>query len=353
MEILTMKKLLVLWAVTISFVSAMGITAIADENISESVVAEINDQLNNSIPNMNGYYIVEDESEFISGGVSNKGWHIEDGNGKKITQSYFRIGVLSGKLGLFQYSVPAGMTDSMQGVFKIEEGKEVCIIGERATTYRCVEAGDASFIFPVGSSNEYYDLNGNKIEELGLYLKKYNISLERDKWAEEAITCAWDWDFMPPNLGYNYRNNITRAEFCRLAVNAVNNSGIANIEVSKSPFSDVDDYYVSVAANLGIVSGMGNGKFEPERYITREEAAVLLCNIANLMGKANNVENVPKFADDNIFSDWSRSSIYKICGVKSHTNEGVMVGMGNNKFSPKSNYTREQAIVTIYRMLNV
>ena len=48
---------------------------------------------------------------------------------------------------------------------------------------------------------------------------------------------------------------------------------IMNVE---SPFSDIDDIYITTAYNLKIVSGTGNNKFAPENYITRQEAAVMI-----------------------------------------------------------------------------
>ena len=51
----------------------------------------------------------------------------------------------------------------------------------------------------------------------------------------------------------------------------------------ESPFSDVDDIYITTAYNLKIVSGTGNNKFAPENYITRQEAAVMINNLATIL----------------------------------------------------------------------
>ena len=319
-----------------------------------------------SIPYMKGCYIVDHiEETYIPETKGYSGYRIENEKGEPVTGDYMGIRIVSGKLGLFEGEVPAGMCSTEIHLFKIENGKTTRIADLWCPSYRCVEAGEASFFFGAYSNGKYYDLNGNRIEDLGVYLKPYGISLERDKWAEEAIIHAWESDFMPPNLGYNYRNAITRGEFCRLAITAVekkNNAlGYEDTEYKKvnisydlpSPFTDVDDCYINAAASLGIVKGVGGGRFEPDRPITRQEAAVLLCNLAKVIQLEEDVKKLPTFADDKAIEVWAKPSVYKICGMKAWNGDGygIMLGTGKNKFSPAEQYTREQAIVTIEKMV--
>ena len=309
------------------------------------------------VPGTDGIRLVEnaDTDWTESGNMLTGSYYLEDKNGKRLTEEYMYIEPISGKAGLYRYGVPAGHQSNWCGIFRLKDGQVNILVEAGPYIYLGIDCGEASFYFYQGTSGEYYDVNGNKIKDLGAYLKPYGISLARDKWAEEAIIDGTDCNYVPRNLLYNYRNNITRREYCHLAVAVYegkkgNYRGKAFTRDAKSPFTDVDDCYVSAAAELGIVSGMGNGKFEPDRPITRQEAAVLLCGLAKALERDTQVEKVKNFADDAAIADWAKPSVYKICGIKSESGNGVMVGVGNNKFSPATYYTREQAIVTAYRL---
>ena len=81
--------------------------------------------------------------------------------------------------------------------------------------------------------------------------------------------------------------NITRAEYCQIlmgAINALNAKG-------ESTFADVPStawYYnaVSVASQLGIVSGYGDGNFGPNDLITRQDMALMTYKTAKIMNKS-------------------------------------------------------------------
>jgi hypothetical protein len=111
----------------------------------------------------------------------------------------------------------------------------------------------------------------------------------------------------------------------------------------KKYFTDTDKEYINNAYELGIVSGVGNNKFAPDNSITRQEAAVMLNNLAELVN-ITDINNSEKFIDEKYFANWAKDSIYSI------SNKGIMLGTEENKFSPWMNYTREQAIATMLRL---
>jgi len=55
----------------------------------------------------------------------------------------------------------------------------------------------------------------------------------------------------------------------------------------------------------------------------------------------------PSFADNNTASSWASESIGRVQAA------GIMGGTGNNNFSPLAPYTREQSIITIYRLFEI
>lgn len=75
-------------------------------------------------------------------------------------------------------------------------------------------------------------------------------------------------------------SNITRAEFAQLVVNMMNHKNIATTMESASYFTDVADSPYKGAINLlykeEIISGTGNGTFEPNRNVRYTEACKML-----------------------------------------------------------------------------
>lgn len=79
-------------------------------------------------------------------------------------------------------------------------------------------------------------------------------------------------------------NKITRAEFTKLVIDMRGDSGVAQAEEKKGAdtiFSDVkaDHWasgYITVAVSDGIIAGMGDGTFAPEKNVTYAQAMKML-----------------------------------------------------------------------------
>jgi len=161
-------------------------------------------------------------------------------------------------------------------------------------------------------------------------------------WAAEQVNAAIAQGLVPANLQANYTQAITRAEFCALAV-ALYETVKGEI-AGRVNFTDTSDINVQKAASVGIVNGVGNNRFDPHATLTREMAAVMLANLAKAIGKP--FPNLTaRFADIGTAASWALDGIG---GVQA---AGIMSGTGDNRFSPKQPYTREQSIVTILRVL--
>lgn len=110
-----------------------------------------------------------------------------------------------------------------------------------------------------------------------------------------------------------------------------------------SSFSDVaadNDYlsYIEWAVKNKIVSGGGDGKFEPDRTVIREEMAVMMYNYANATGCVLPItREALTFADNLQISSWAKDP------VKALLQAGVVSCMGDNRFDPKGTATRAQA----------
>ena len=196
---------------------------------------------------------------------------------------------------------------------------------------------DNRFIGWRGKTLYYLDGTGNEVE-LPANADEYSAWAKPE--VEEARQDELGTIFHYPRL------DITRVDFCELAVNLYSKMSSVPENIPDAAFSDYEDNNVAVAAALGIVTGYEDGTFRPYAFITREEAATMLDRLYKSLGGTETAEGSKQYADDARFGDWSRDSIYTMQNI------GIMKGEENNEFHPDGGYTGEQAIVTIERMYN-
>lgn len=117
----------------------------------------------------------------------------------------------------------------------------------------------------------------------------------------------------------------------------------------QSAFSDVAQNayyapYVVWAAKYGITAGVGNGKFDPDGLIDREQMAVIFVRYFETFGvyyeTETKVTTVP--SDLETVSPWAREAVLKLWGT------GLLAGDGVN-FNPKGNASRAQAATLCMR----
>ena len=162
-------------------------------------------------------------------------------------------------------------------------------------------------------------------------------------WAEAGVIDAISRGLVPAQLQSNFSVAITRAEFSALAV-ALYES--VNGEIAgRVTFTDTNDVNVEKAAAIGIVSGVGDNRFNPHGTLNREQAAVMLARLAVALGRPLPTV-APTFADNGSISTWARDGVGQIQAA------GIMDGVGDNRFAPQDHYTREQSIVTVLRLID-
>lgn len=93
---------------------------------------------------------------------------------------------------------------------------------------------------------------------------------------------------------------------------------------------------VQWAAENGIVNGVGDGKYAPDRAITRQEMALMLMNYANFKSY-DMIENrsLPNFIDYNQIDLWAETAVRKL------SEAGVLNG-SDNEFMPKQDASRAE-----------
>lgn len=174
---------------------------------------------------------------------------------------------------------------------------------------------------------------------------------EPSAWAKEEVEAACELGLVPCHIIGKFKTDINREEFCEIAIELVKLAlnkdhdmvHMLNGDIA-SPFDDVDNKAVGWAQKLEIVTGVGDKKFEPKRGISRQEAAKMLYNICVKVLKMDKEAPKSNFADAESIADWAIEPVDYVLHKK------LMNGVGDNKFDPKGSYTREQAILTMYRL---
>ena len=173
-------------------------------------------------------------------------------------------------------------------------------------------------------------------------------------WASADIGSAVSAGIVPDALQNGYQKNITRKEFCQIIdamlrqelsdySGALYATGIS-YDAARAALTDTWDGAVINCYRFGIVDGVGNNKFSPNNSLTREQAAKILMGAAKTIGLSGSASAV-SWADASQISSWAVEGINYVVGA------GIMNGTGENRFGPQGMFTREQAIVTVYRMI--
>lgn len=175
------------------------------------------------------------------------------------------------------------------------------------------------------------------------------MDIDEDHWAWEEINDFINADIIDGymdedmNMTVKPNDNITRAQFTKILVNAL--SLEANGPAKK--FSDIKSSawyyeYVNTASSLGIINGNTNGTFSPNNNITRDQMTKM---IVLAFEKTVPFQNsaTQKFSD--VSKDyWAFDYINKASGAE------IVKGFGTT-FKPLNLATRAQAIVMIHRGL--
>lgn len=166
-------------------------------------------------------------------------------------------------------------------------------------------------------------------------------------WATEQVHAAIVAGLVPFSLQSGYTQPATRAEFAALAVALYETATDREVAIDRSiVFIDTMDINVHKAATLGIVGGVGENRFAPDDNLTREQAAVMLARLATVLDNPLPT-NPPTFADNNLISTWAINEVGQMQA------SSIMGGLGDNRFDPTGIYTREQSIVTIWRLYDL
>ena len=177
-----------------------------------------------------------------------------------------------------------------------------------------------------------------------------NPSSIENHWAKKAIMYAVDKNYFKDIADLNNfmpDKSLTRAEFVTIL------GRLANIDESKykdKVFNDINankyySPYIDWAYKNKIASGFGDGKFMPDKELSREEMCAFLSRFNKVHKINNKEENINiSFKDEKNISNWSKES------VKEMVRLGLIKGMDDGNFMPKEKLTRAQIAQVVFEI---
>ena len=179
-------------------------------------------------------------------------------------------------------------------------------------------------------------------------------------WAVIDVSNAVSWGIVPQSLMSDFNQSITRAEFADLVITTysffmggvIGSDDVPALEreiAERIPaFTDTNNLNVMISAYLGLITGVGDNRFDPYSSLTREQAAAISSRLTEII-----LAYPMQTASPVIFDDAYQISEWAACAVEKMQTMGIMSGVGENRFAPQATFTREQSIVTMLRIFDL
>ncbi|WP_261301757.1 family 43 glycosylhydrolase [Paenibacillus andongensis] len=203
-----------------------------------------------------------------------------------------------------------------------------------------------------------YDPESGKITFITTHFSRYAVTYVNDSfsdinnylWAKRAIEVMASKGVINGVAADRFApdSNITRADFVFILVKALGLSAKTD-----SNFAGVrqDAYYtdaLAVAKKLGIATGVGDNRFNPDEKISRQDLMILIDRAMKINKKELAAGSDADLAQ---FEDHASVAPYAVQSVSILIKNGIVTGDGA-KINPLGNATRAEAVVLIYRIYN-
>lgn len=158
-------------------------------------------------------------------------------------------------------------------------------------------------------------------------------------WAEEALSWGREASISQEFLS-EPEETVTRGMAAQLLYEAAGKPAVSG----ECPFTDVSGDNadaVTWAAEQGYLTGVGDGKYEPARSVTRQEFAAILWRRAGSPGTA--VQGLDQFRDAGAVGEWARTPVLWAMQA------GIMTGRGQDQLAPTGTITVAEALAMLER----
>jgi Tfp pilus assembly major pilin PilA len=268
------------------------------------------------------------------------GWVNLETNGKYDNEEWGSTGGGGGHLDVFLENPVPGKPNTFYITADLEDegGMTETVIKSRTYSYKL------QFCY------SYYDEDGNLGEVYSpwsnvLSSKSDSYYKGASDWARDELDKAAAYGLITERIRGDMSAKITREEFAEIAVKLYEKYTGQTATAGTASFTDTTNPEILKAANLGLVTGVGSGKFDPGALVTREQMATILLRALKVINPSADyaTNDAAKFADDNKIDAWARDGVYYCSG------KDIVKGVGSNLFDPDGPATREAAVIVCTR----
>lgn len=175
--------------------------------------------------------------------------------------------------------------------------------------------------------------------------------MEDAKWATYAVNFTTE-NGITSGVGngkFEPNRTVTRAEATKMVLAMID----VDLIESQQKFDDVpiDSWaykYINTAAEFGIVSGRSETEFDPNAFVTRQEMAVMAYHAMLYIDAELKATSAMNFVDNDEIAPWAEGAIVYMY------EKGIMVGFKSNDgfmFRPTMGITRAECATVIYNIL--
>ncbi|WP_454963224.1 S-layer homology domain-containing protein [Filifactor alocis] len=206
-----------------------------------------------------------------------------------------------------------------------------------------------------------YDVNSGSVIFATNHLSVYGVGYTAPSQRFDDTKKHWAKDFIDYVVGRGLLDGSRENKFYPnekmtrgMLVTALGK--LAGVNVKKyetNSFTDVQNDssyhpYIEWAYSKGVVYGIGDGTFAPDKSITREEMAVIFERYAKVMGC-----KIPVTREASVYEDKEQIGTEYGESVKAMQQAGIMMGIDGNKFNPKGNATRAEVSAMLSRYIKL
>jgi len=180
-------------------------------------------------------------------------------------------------------------------------------------------------------------------------------------WAWDAIEFTVARDLMDMFLcaetgayiDFNPTGSATRGDVLAAAVRALGLTAPPMPGTENTPFEDVPLWgrglYIDTARRMGLVTGIGNNQFAPDRVISRQDMMTMLYNILLALGQIQPDYELTALGR---FNDLGEIAEYARLPISSLARAGIIAGAGVT-INPRGYITRVEVAMFVWNLYRV
>ena len=262
----------------------------------------------------------------------------------------------SGSLdGWVQQATPAEIAESLQQALNWNENNKESTVFNSVIVYAWNEFDEGGWIEPTlfELRDSGRPLRLDAVRDVLIKNRVKYSDLNSVSWAKDSIGgLAISGTFKGiSETAFEPDNKATRAQYLGWLVRSL------GLYASKSGnFDDITgNIYadeIEIAKSLGLTTGVGDNKFNPDGLISRQDVMVMTARALNKLELLNLEKEVDIAKTLGAFSDNSSISDYAKGSVALMADSGLMKGDGTN-INPLSDLTRAESAVLLYRILEI